>query len=132
MCRDGVPIFSPYLFENDLFEPGPGLKDFIICKCINSEKAAVKSPKFQQLQKRTRTYLLEHLCRAMEDYECVRKVTVRRGFKTPFLNTEMYENVERLVSDYKKAFSVPELCDVVFIVSPNQIPIFGKHSDLYM
>ena len=113
--------------EKNIFEHGPELKDFIICKCINSEKAAVKSPKFQQLQKRTRTYLLQHLCRAMEDYECVRKITPRRGMRnSPQLNAEVYENVERLVSDYRKVFSIPELCDVVFIVSANQFPIFGE------
>ena len=92
----------------------------------------MKSPKFQQLQKRTRTYLLQHLCRAMEDYECVRKITPRKGMRNqPQLNAEVYENVERLVSDYRKVFSIPELCDVVFIVSANQLPIFGEfHSSM--
>ena len=125
MCRDGVPIFSPYLCEKDVYELGPEFKDFLICKCINSEKAAVKSPKFQQLQKRTRTYLLQHLCRAMEDYECVRKAPMRNE-SSLHLNAEIYENVERLVTDYRKAFSVPELCDVIFIVGSCQAPIFGE------
>ena len=61
----------------------------------------------------------------MEDYECVRKAPMSNG-NVLHLNAEVYENVERLVTDYRKAFSVPELCDVVFIVGSNHSPMFGE------
>lgn len=144
VCRDGVTHFSPYISEKSLFIPGPEFRDFLMCKCINSEKAAVRCPKFQELQRRTRKYLLQHLCRKMEDYACIRSYHPSPSnnnnnndnhnnrnnnnadtIKNSRGKVEIYDNVDRLVSDFQVSFANSDYSDIAFIIGERQIPIFG-------
>lgn len=59
--KDGVPTFGPTLPSNPIFEVGDQLRDLLICKLVNAEKAALKSPKFQTKVRRTREVMLKEM-----------------------------------------------------------------------
>jgi len=56
--KDGVPPFGPQLPECPVFESGPALRDFLLTKLINGERAALNAPEFHSRLSRTRCDIL--------------------------------------------------------------------------
>lgn len=59
--KDGVPPFSPSLPATGLLEPGVALRNLILTKLINGERAAYKAPAFSGKFQRTRQIMLKEL-----------------------------------------------------------------------
>ncbi|KJE89083.1 Rap1GAP [Capsaspora owczarzaki ATCC 30864] len=59
ISRKDVPGFGPRLIEAYVFQKGPELREFLLAKLINAENAALSSPGFQNLARRTRHGLLK-------------------------------------------------------------------------
>lgn len=59
--KDGVPAFGPAFPANPIFDSGEKFRDLLICKLVNAEKAAIRSPKFQNKLQRTRSILLKEI-----------------------------------------------------------------------
>jgi len=59
--RDDVPFFGPNLPSPAIFTKGNKLKEFLLSKLINGERACYKATKFYSLQQRTHATLLENV-----------------------------------------------------------------------
>lgn len=70
--RDDVPFFGPNLPSPAIFTKGKQLKEFLLAKLINGERACYKATKFYTLQQRTHATLLENVTHELrmrtEDY----------------------------------------------------------------
>lgn len=70
--RDDVPFFGPSLPSPAIFSKGKQLKEFLLSKLINGERACYKATKFYALHQRTRATLLENVTQELrlrtEDY----------------------------------------------------------------
>eukprot|EP01097_Dermamoeba_algensis_P007239 TRINITY_DN4540_c0_g1_i1.p1 TRINITY_DN4540_c0_g1~~TRINITY_DN4540_c0_g1_i1.p1 ORF type:complete len:871 (-),score=166.23 TRINITY_DN4540_c0_g1_i1:15-2627(-) len=60
-CKHGVNVFPPYLPEQPVFLKNENFRDFLLCKIINGERAALHAPVFSQKMKRTNHQLLHEL-----------------------------------------------------------------------
>jgi hypothetical protein len=67
-----VPFFGPKLPSPAIFSKGKKLKEFLLAKLINGERACYKATKFYALHQRTRASLLENVTHELrmrtEDY----------------------------------------------------------------
>ena len=70
--REDVPFFGPKLPSPPIFTKGKQLKEFLLAKLINGERACYKATKFYALHQRTRASLLENVTHELrmrtEDY----------------------------------------------------------------
>ena len=70
--REDVPFFGPKLSSPAIFTKGKKLKEFLLAKLINGERACYKATKFYALHQRTRASLLENVTHELrmrtEDY----------------------------------------------------------------
>jgi len=64
--RDDVPFFGPNLPSPAIFAKGKQLKEFLLAKLINGERACYKATKFHTLHQRTHATLLENVTLALK------------------------------------------------------------------
>ncbi|XP_041981956.1 rap1 GTPase-activating protein 1 isoform X3 [Aricia agestis] len=66
-ARVDVPFFGPTLPQPPIFRKGRDFKEFLLTKLINAENACYKAAKFAELEKRTRSSLLQSLAEKLKD-----------------------------------------------------------------
>eukprot|EP01097_Dermamoeba_algensis_P006752 TRINITY_DN4213_c0_g1_i1.p1 TRINITY_DN4213_c0_g1~~TRINITY_DN4213_c0_g1_i1.p1 ORF type:complete len:210 (+),score=38.45 TRINITY_DN4213_c0_g1_i1:1512-2141(+) len=57
-CKAGVPAFGPLLPDPPIFEKNTQFRDFFFSKCINSERASMKSQAYSEKMSRSRREFL--------------------------------------------------------------------------
>uniref|UniRef100_T1KL03 Rap-GAP domain-containing protein n=1 Tax=Tetranychus urticae TaxID=32264 RepID=T1KL03_TETUR len=134
VCRDEVSAFKPYLWHESTFEKGPHLKDWLLTKIVNGERASYSAPKFARMQDRTRSQMLEDLVTNLANHLATGQIPkpYRRGSwrpighmrpSSPLLDSvrDLFEGYDQLAKDFGSAFNnnAKMICDVAFNVMGN-------------
>eukprot|EP00118_Oscarella_pearsei_P028425 m.2117 g.2117 ORF g.2117 m.2117 type:complete len:905 (+) comp8320_c0_seq2:329-3043(+) len=143
VSRDGVPLCRPHLSNQNIFYHNSTFHEFLMAKIINGERACFRAPKFAELQNRTQNQMMQNMIISAEDAEAalkegknVKTAVGRRGSWLPVgcvrppsplvdSNQEKVEHVEQLSLDLKAAYLNRDLCDVIFLLGKQEIPVYG-------
>ncbi|RWS27340.1 rap GTPase-activating-like protein [Leptotrombidium deliense] len=134
VCRDEVAAFKPYLWHESTFEKGSHLREWLLTKIINGERASYSAPKFARMQDRTRSQMLEDIVTNLANHLATGQIPkpYRRGSwrpighmrpSSPLLDSvrDLFEGYDQLGKDFANAFygNAKMICDVVFNVMGN-------------
>eukprot|EP01088_Endostelium_zonatum_P008552 TRINITY_DN2164_c0_g1_i1.p1 TRINITY_DN2164_c0_g1~~TRINITY_DN2164_c0_g1_i1.p1 ORF type:complete len:1322 (-),score=282.07 TRINITY_DN2164_c0_g1_i1:76-4041(-) len=64
--REGVPHFQPKLDDPPIFSHGPALREFLLQKLVNGERAVMKSSTYQSRIARSRGYFIQNLTEKLQ------------------------------------------------------------------